>query len=265
MNNVFRKLLTIKYRSDKITLLANGVIFSCRKAFYLRMMPSADSWDDRRAGKERETAMKPEKNNTLDRILSSAKQEFLEKGFQNASLRNIVKNAGVTTGAFYRYYDSKEELFSALAGEQAEYMLSLFEDTLEDFKKLPGDVQTEQMTDVSSACIAKMMDYIYDNYDAFKLLIECAEGTSYGDFIHQLVVKEVESTYTYMETLSSEGHPVGRINKNLVHMISSGLLTGMFEAVVHDMEKAEADEYVSQLSRFYTAGWSELLGVKFGK
>ena len=48
---------------------------------------------------------------TLNLILSAAMQEFLKKGFKSASLRNIVKTAGVTTGAFYGYYDSKEDLF----------------------------------------------------------------------------------------------------------------------------------------------------------
>ncbi|MFR4773937.1 MAG: TetR/AcrR family transcriptional regulator [Ruminococcus sp.] len=41
---------------------------------------------------------------TQTRILAAAKTEFLEKGFRNASLRTIVKLAGVTTGAFYGYY-----------------------------------------------------------------------------------------------------------------------------------------------------------------
>ena len=36
---------------------------------------------------------------TQTRILAAAKTEFLEKGFRNASLRTIVKLAGVTTGA----------------------------------------------------------------------------------------------------------------------------------------------------------------------
>ena len=34
-------------------------------------------------------------------LIQCAKKEFMEKGFQAASLRNIVKTAGVTTGAFY--------------------------------------------------------------------------------------------------------------------------------------------------------------------
>ena len=49
----------------------------------------------------------PEKS-TRELIHTAAKAEFMEKGFQAASLRNIVKTAGVTTGAFYGYYDSKE-------------------------------------------------------------------------------------------------------------------------------------------------------------
>lgn len=58
---------------------------------------------------------------TLDLIRSAAMQEFLEKGFKSASLRNIVKTAGVTTGAFYGYFKSKEDLFEALVGEQYDH------------------------------------------------------------------------------------------------------------------------------------------------
>ena len=45
---------------------------------------------------------------TLKKIQEAAMAEFLDKGFQGASLRQIVKNAGVTTGAFYGYFSSKE-------------------------------------------------------------------------------------------------------------------------------------------------------------
>ena len=49
-----------------------------------------------------------------EKILSCAKEEFLEKGFRGASLRQIVKHAGVTTGAFYGYFSSKEALFASI-------------------------------------------------------------------------------------------------------------------------------------------------------
>lgn len=44
----------------------------------------------------------------LQNILSAGKAKFLGKDFNSASLRNIVKNASVTTGAFYGYFSGKE-------------------------------------------------------------------------------------------------------------------------------------------------------------
>ena len=45
---------------------------------------------------------------TLEKIQQAALAEFLDKGFLGASLRQIVKNAGVTTGAFYGYFSIDE-------------------------------------------------------------------------------------------------------------------------------------------------------------
>ena len=45
------------------------------------------------------------------RIMESAKEEFLQKGFLDASLQEICKKAGVTTGALYKRFKGKEELF----------------------------------------------------------------------------------------------------------------------------------------------------------
>lgn len=198
---------------------------------------------------------------TLELIHTAAKKEFLEKGFKTASLRNIVKTAGVTTGAFYGYYNSKEDLFEALVGKHAEYVLNLFHHTIDDFERLPGKEQTARMFDTSKKCIEKILDYVYENPDAFKLIIQCSEGTRYWDFIHQLVVREVDSTYTYMETLREMGCNIEPLNKELIHMIASGLFSGIFETVIHDMSKEEAKEAVLQMHRFYSAGWAELLGI----
>ena len=47
-----------------------------------------------------------------ERILQAAEEEFLKKGFQKASLRNIAKIAGVTTGSLYWHFKNIEELQS---------------------------------------------------------------------------------------------------------------------------------------------------------
>ena len=49
-----------------------------------------------------------------DLIIKSAISEFLKFGYKKASLRNIAKGAGLTTGAFYNYFESKLDLFELL-------------------------------------------------------------------------------------------------------------------------------------------------------
>ena len=54
---------------------------------------------------------------TVRKLSDSAKKEFMEKGFMKASLRNICKNAGVTTGALYFFFKDKDALFVSLIQE----------------------------------------------------------------------------------------------------------------------------------------------------
>lgn len=51
------------------------------------------------------------------KLLDSAKREFLARGFELASLKDICESAEVTTGALYKRYKSKEELFAAVVKE----------------------------------------------------------------------------------------------------------------------------------------------------
>ena len=75
-----------------------------------------------------------EEKTTLGKIHGAAKAEFMEKGFQSASLRSIVKTAGVTTGAFYGYYSSKENVFCAIVDEQYTALMNTYRAALEKFE-----------------------------------------------------------------------------------------------------------------------------------
>ena len=59
--------------------------------------------------------MEEKSPDTLKKIEQAAMEEFSDKGFLGASLRQIVKKAGVTTGAFYGYFSSKEAVVSPAA------------------------------------------------------------------------------------------------------------------------------------------------------
>lgn len=205
--------------------------------------------------------MSNEESSTLQNILVAGKREFLEKGFKSASLRNIVKSAGVTTGAFYGYFSGKEALFAAIVEEHAAAIMKIFMSAQEEFSQLPKEVQAKHMGVESRTSLDMIIDYIYEHFDEFKLLICKSEGTSYENFVHNMVEIEVEETLAFIEVLRSQGKEVPNIEKAVCHMIVSGMFSGIFQLIEHDMKRENAKKYVSEFQDFYIAGWSKILGI----
>ena len=52
-----------------------------------------------------------------------------------------------------------------------------------------------------------------------------------------------------------------KIDSQLEHMLISGMFSGFFEIVVHDMPQEQAAEYIKELREFYTAGWTKIMGL----
>ena len=204
--------------------------------------------------------MEEKSSDTLEKIQQAALEEFSEKGFLGASLRQIVKNAGVTTGAFYGYFSSKEALFASLVEPHAAALMGRFMEAQISFAELPEEEQPAHMGAASGNYVDWMVDYICQHREHVKLLLCRAEGTSYEHFIHNMVEVEVDSTLRYMEVLRRLGKDIPQLNHSLCHIIASGMFNGLFEIVIHDMPREQAFRDVEQFRSFYTAGWLKLMG-----
>ena len=187
-------------------------------------------------------------------------EEFSDKGFLGASLRQIVKKAGVTTGAFYGYFSSKEALFASIVEPHAAALMGKFMEAQTSFAELPEEQQPDHMGVESSDCVHWMVDYICRHREPVKLLLTRSEGTSYEHFVHNMVEIEVEYTMKYMDVLRRLGRDIPELDAQMCHIIASGMFNGIFEIVVHDMPEDRALRYVDQLRDFYTAGWLKLMG-----
>lgn len=197
---------------------------------------------------------------TLHRIHSSAVQEFLEKDFKSASLRNIVKKAGVTTGAFYGYYASKERLFDALVCEQYEHFIALFQKAQQDFSNMPQEEQPEHLGDISGACMEEMLLYAYQHLNIFKLILCHSEGTRFSHLIDEMVEIEIKGTHDYLAVLKTLGRPAPPIDEHLEHVLITGMFNTFFELIIHEMPLEKAQYYLKEMRAFYTAGWMKIMG-----
>lgn len=194
-------------------------------------------------------------------VLDCAKKEFLEKGYKDASLRTIAQEANTSTGSIYTRFGDKEGLFCAIVEPAANDLKKMFLEIQEKFHSFDKEAQLAEMGQYTSLHQMEMLDYIYDHFDVFRLLLDCAEGTQFSRFVEELVEIEVDYTYKYMEVIGCKSVKSGLVTEEFVHIVVTAYFNGMFEVVRHNMDKASAVKYVRLLNRYHMQGFSTIFNA----
>lgn len=196
------------------------------------------------------------------RILEAAREEFLACGYERASTNVICRNAGVTWGALSKRYSGKNELFCALVSSVADSFKDALCRQQDDFHS-QADEEKEKSALEAKVEVTDFVDYIYDHFDEFRLLIVCAKGSSYENYLDELVEIVVRSITRFMEETGHEAVIQGRkATADTIHILVSSNLYGFFEPVTHGMSREEAKIYVEQLKYFFDVGWADILRLK---
>jgi AcrR family transcriptional regulator len=72
-------------------------------------------------------------------ILDRATSLFLQRGYDNVSLNDLIADAGVSKGAFYHWFPSKDALIAALAERAAREQFTAIEDAIADAAHRSGN------------------------------------------------------------------------------------------------------------------------------
>ena len=192
-------------------------------------------------------------------ILQCAKQEFLENGYENASLRTIAKNASVSTSTIYTRFRDKEGLFEALISPAAQKLLQYMQTYFQDFESLDAAVQTEKMLDYANRGYDGFLDIFYENFDEFKLMITSSTNGIYRKYLEKIVALDVQCTIAFLQASDNAAYREGRITEGFIHIVSSGFYAGLFEIAVHNIKREESERYLQELKNFYNNGWNGYL------
>jgi len=159
---------------------------------------------------------------TRERLLEIAKQEFLELGYEKASMRKICKKAGVTTGALYFFFKDKNDLFAALVKKVADEIKMIIvhhtqkEQTIyEDEKTTPEAIIADGIKQGRD-----FVTYMYANKDAFMLLLSKANGSAYENFYDELVDLMEKNTLQFLDHITLEDDKENVIKPYTMHWLA---------------------------------------------
>ena len=157
------------------------------------------------------------------KVNEAIKAEFLEKGFEGASIRSIGARAGMTSAGLYRHYKDKEDMFNAMVEpliadirKWTEHHISK-KNELSSRKVKGDDLFGESFVDL-------VRDVILPKKDEFRLLFACSAGTKYENFIHDYVEENQKAFVKALVHLKKNGYPVKVIEEEELHMLLSAWL-----------------------------------------
>lgn len=119
------------------------------------------------------------------RLTDAARREFLESGYEKASLRKICAGAGVTTGALYFTFQNKEDLFECVV-----------RGTVSRLEKLSQEMIAAELEDGAAGIEneKRLLEFFWKNREDILILLEKAKGTRYENFMDDMT-SHLEDVY----------------------------------------------------------------------
>ncbi len=172
-----------------------------------------------------------------ERIITVALEEFANKGFSGANTNIIAKNAGISVGSLFKYFETKENLFLTIV----EHGVSQLEFAMKRLQATEGDLLGKVET-----LLRIVLTHTRQNQNIIKLYNEM---TSEGNAeLMRKVSKQMESVAmeTYI-SLFDQAKSRGEISSE----IPSNVLAFAIDSLMMIVQFSYASEYYQERLMLY--------------
>ena len=198
------------------------------------------------------------KDNIKKSILEEAQKEFLEKGFGDASLRNIAAKVGISVSTIYSYYKNKDELMTAVC-----------QPVIDEANKLvvihhSADTDMEDMLNISNQLIeAKdIMNLVAKYRDIIRLILFRSEGSTMNHFRDEFTDKTTAHMLWFFGKMKMKYPQINTdISYFFIHASCAWVVSIVGELVSHDLSDDEINKFMADYVKFSTIGWANLFGM----
>ncbi len=191
-------------------------------------------------------------------LIEAAKKEFLEKGYNKASLRTICSKAGVTTGALYFFFENKAELFAAIVDEPLKGLKKLVATHFKEDSMYMSKLGSLSEIELDHSDESDMfIEYIYDYRDSFILILNSSENTVYENCVDEFVDMIEKSIPMMMSGMKGYTY-----DEYMSHWMAHLTIDAFINVIKHIDDKEDAKRRMRPILNYLVKGWVELVMVK---
>ncbi len=168
--------------------------------------------------------------NTKEKILQVSFQTFLNKGYENTSMNDLVQATGISKGSFYYYFANKKALYNAVIDR---FFLSYYK-----------AIKWEEYENLSFVEIDKKIKSFYINFvNEINKISNNGLASYYIMFfeackLHPVFINEIQHFYFQLKKVIDKAIETEKLNINSVSLIAKyeGIL---FWILIFPKEKIE--------------------------
>jgi AcrR family transcriptional regulator len=175
-------------------------------------------------------AMQILKTSLRDDIIRVATQTFKTNGYEQASLRQIAKQVGMSVGNIYRYYPNKAALFKAVVEPALHEFSSILQLNTQDYEQ--PIVAFKELIDTFVQVISCLLK---ENPDALFVLLNNKDSS---DMIQAQLIM-------FLKQLASEWYQSMNVSMNHNELLMEMLGKGIFNGIIYAVDQSESLDHDS--------------------
>ncbi|MCD7893850.1 MAG: TetR/AcrR family transcriptional regulator [Erysipelotrichaceae bacterium] len=188
---------------------------------------------------------------TYAKLLESAKEEFYEKGYQKASLRQICNNADVTTGALYFFFKNKDDLFIHVISEACEFFLEAIKVHYQNELAVQSqNVSGDEEEDIRA--IYQLLDYYYSHKEVCQIVLKHRDYPYVIEFFDKLTELLDKQTILIFQEYRE-------LDSFTIHWLSHLQIDAFMQIISHDLDINEAKQQLNIMIHFLRSGFESLV------
>jgi AcrR family transcriptional regulator len=158
-----------------------------------------------------------------DQILNGAMVCFARQGYRATAIDDVVRECGLSVGAIYTYFPSKEDLFLALCDARAEQTLAY----LNDLFRRPGP-----MAEKTQAAVDYFFNLLSDDLSSLaKVSVEFMQEAARSERVKERQRRRCDSVRQFLRWILSEAQRNGEVRADVDVDAAAELMMALHEGL----------------------------------
>ena len=199
------------------------------------------------------------KSDIRNRILSAAKEQFVQRGYLKTSMREIADAVDVGVGNLYNYFENKDELFCVILRPVSDAL----ERMLQEHHGAKGaDIMLICSEEYLKSAVDEYISLINKHGELMKFLLFHSQGSSLETFREDYTSRSTEMVKTWFAEMK-EKHPEINVvvSDFMIHLQAVWMFTLFEEMLKHAIDSKEIEYIVHEYILFEIQGWRAIIKV----